>query len=506
VVLGGPHEYFCRPGSGKSLKGHFNGTIIWPERGFIYLRARNIYNFLKSNLYVGLDSDYAAAESLLEGCGRVFNAVKIYNIRKNYGSALDTFGQLFSRFTAPEIEVHFARVSDMGTMDAFVQNLYLSGATKIVSFNISALNVLPITTENLLRDAFNSSLKSFIFEGWNLDRLGGFWEAVGDTLEEIDMKTYDDKGWYRCINHLKNHCRKLTSVKLDNPLDDPQVSESDVADLLVSYGPQLLSADFYAFTSQKESARVARNCINVRCNVRIVGNDNNPLPLEVNSLPGLHNRVETIVFELDLDDISDWTPLHTAMKSCASLRKMIVFHRYSLRPVSYGAVEAVLPMKMHFLDRIMLSFPLESKSLDHIAAVTSKLKFVHLTCISPVNIESIGAICHSNPGLEVLKICEKGEDDVGAMDGLDGSGDEKQETLQFLTELIPRVIPCTSLRRLLLAFPTRKCPSMKNLRNVVASFRCRHTVLSLSFGDINFFHPVGGKSKLRREITKKNGN
>lgn len=120
---------------------------------------------------------------------------------------------------------------------------------------------------------------------------------------------------------------------------DPEVSKVDYADLLVSYGSQLLKTGLTT-TNPEQATRVVRECVNVRCDVFQHGNDFSLVNL-------LRHRVN------HSQHLEPWIPDHNVMRNCTELVAVVVFNieafSQDTAEISDDLIGAVLPMKMPLL-------------------------------------------------------------------------------------------------------------------------------------------------------------
>ncbi len=125
--------------------------------------------------------------------------------------------------------------------------------------------------------------------------------------------------------------------------------------------------------SASSCARIAAMCCNLQCDV-VCGVDSFDL------LPALHNKVESVFF--DLDSKEDWSALAMVMESIQLVSAL------SVEPDVGFATDACVPEefvknmfrpKLGSLDSVTISRFMAPHCLSHIAASTSQLKEIHLS-------------------------------------------------------------------------------------------------------------------------------
>jgi len=433
------------------------------------------FDFDNSTLIVGLQSDYAFAESLLEACGRVFRVAKLDKVTfKDFSDdgSTERFVQLFARFITPQTDVIVTKVTNEKTMELFTK--YLGGNANSLKMDIDV--ALP---RDFAR-CFPPSLKVFNFCGTTLKNLDTLWELIGGSLEEVELIVGVNVGWKESMAKLRLHCQNLTSINLLNPLDDPMVTEAYFLDFLLSYGKQLLKTDLNLLGIES-CERIADGCANVRCTVESDGCDFSRISI-------LHNRLETLWLNLDLgivtEDGNNWEALHTAMKSCTSLLRLTVFHDDDLCvPFPHDCIRAIFPIQMHVIQSIVLGSVVKSHSLMYIASVTSQLRALQVTCLLPISPAAFSAICTRNARLEFVKISEISAD--GAVFQSSDAGDT--DTRQVVGDFVEAFLMCPALRRFVLDIPYRNSPTEEELRNLCVPFRLGSVFFEFIFRQ-NRFH------------------
>ncbi len=108
------------------------------------------------------------------------------------------------------------------------------------------------------------SLRSLQFCGFlSTARMEDLLPSIGDQLEEVNLCFLDARPvrWREVLDALRDHCKALKSVTLNNPLEDPRVSEQDYPEFLMSYGDKLESA--CAQMLGKEDVRQSRKRVQI---------------------------------------------------------------------------------------------------------------------------------------------------------------------------------------------------------------------------------------------------
>lgn len=430
----------------------------------------------QSKLIIGLRSNISVARDLLKLCGPSFKRVSLEQVA--YFEGIEEFAELLSRFAKPRIELNLGLVSEAEvTMGVFMR--HFSESTK-------SLKIRVFRTHNSLSlqcfiDIGNANLQSFFYHGTNLQRLNPLWEYVGDTLEEVFLVIHDDTGWKQCIEGIQTHCRKLTSIRLADPLGDSHVEESDVVNLLVSYGDQLLDAEF-RFFGTKSCEVIAAQCKNVRCSAVNEGN-------QFTKISALHTRLKSLHLTLHDDADNDWSGLANAMKSCTSLGKMVVAKAGEpWVSISEECIRALFPKRMNNLNRFELDSVVDSKFLSHVARATSGLQSIRVACLALTSTSPFLAICRANLGLETIEVDEVAPNSVDLECSFG--------TVTALEEFIEAFMLCKSLRKIVLSLPRRSHPSIEQLRNLCVPFRHRLISFNFIFRKARFYSVGDGRSEM----------
>lgn len=174
------------------------------------------------------------------------------------------------------------------------------------------------------------------------------------------------------MNGLRVHCRKLSSIFLTFPPNDPEVDEVDFADFLISYGSQLMKTDLRPLESM-HSTRVARECFNARCSVF-------QRDVDFGLLEVLKNRVFNLCLIIDSQFAEEWIPHLNVMRNCIELGSFQICDFQGMvnaagsGNLSEDIIRAALPMKMPFLESIKFVGSLSPVSVAHVASLTGGLK------------------------------------------------------------------------------------------------------------------------------------
>jgi len=142
------------------------------------------------------------------------------------------------------------------------------------------------------------------------------WKHIGGTLLELEVRlpTGIRGKWGNLLATVSENCRLLTSILLNNPLDDPDVRQVDYAQFLSSYNSQLVNAEVHSL-SEDNLLLVSDACKNLRCTLDEDGN-------RFGRISALGRRIRKL--KIDLETVEDWETLSGAMRTCSWMEELIL--------------------------------------------------------------------------------------------------------------------------------------------------------------------------------------
>jgi len=453
----------------------------------IHRHNRIFFDFESATLKIGCCyRDVSVIENILAACGTVFKKLILYKVERFDG--IDHFAARFSKYIIPSpesaVEIRTKNSVFSSSINASNCVTYINDGEFINNFSKSITHLKDMSLLGK-EHRFNSTdlnmptLKALNYRGEQLEKLEHLWKSVGASLEEVDLIVYRNEGWKNCINLMNSHCRKLNKIRLGNPLLDAEVSESDLADLLCSYGNQLLEASSHGFEVEN-SQRIVSECANVRF---CVWNSNN----EFDDIRNYDNRVDLINLVLKLEDLHDWTELSDTMKSCPSLAELIVHSHLTEVTLDEERIEAIFPARMDHLESLMFNIRINTHCLFRIANVTSNLRTLNVKLSFSNSAESLEAICRKNRHLELIKIMQH--------DAEFGDEDSFMETEDLVREFVHAVRHCHSLREFTVNFHERMPPGERELHDACVILRNRAISFFFRFNRCHFYRTRFGQCK-----------
>ncbi len=139
------------------------------------------------------------------------------------------------------------------------------------------------------------------------------WEALGDTLCEVEIIAEMQEMWPVTIARLRDRCRRLRMLKLDAKSRSRRY-HPQLADLYASYGRQLRSVDI-RYMNHQLCSKVARACPNLQCQLSINGE-------QWREVCALGARVVQLNVDTDSDfDLDEFGRLRVATGLCSNLKE-----------------------------------------------------------------------------------------------------------------------------------------------------------------------------------------
>ena len=418
---------------------------------------------LKGEITVNvLDEDSGDVMRVLRCCGRVFDTV-IFGDYKGGEPRID-IGRVIEEFVEECAELRLLLTAERNSS---LENRTIEAMTRIGG----RLHVVLPTMEVIDRIGTWSKLKRFTWRGNDTAVLNTLWRRVGDTLEEVELlcPVYSEKTWAESLNLLQTHCRKLTRIVLQDPMEDSGVTEEMYGQFLTSYGEQLryvsfcsngLSCKFYEY--------VAKHCTRLRCGI---DEDRNRFEL----VAALGNIVEGL--SLRLYEMNDTSAMADAILRCRHIVKLDVLrHDHTWLPMNVEYIEALFASRLRWLRALSIHCIVDRSSLKHIANGTCNLRTINLTFLTlTTRLDEFREIANANALLEHVTIEEVCEND-----------EANGQVVEVIEELLDVFEKCRRLEYMKLYFYATKLPVGCELRNVCSKYRLRTFNINISFRDAIF--------------------
>ncbi len=245
-------------------------------------------------------------------------------------------------------------------------------------------------------------IKSFTYRGDSAGHLVPFFYAVRATLEEVHIEFLRYGNWNDTIIALRDHCRELKVIMLDNPLRGSMVSEELFASLFLSYGGQLQRALLHSL-GVEHCRQIAARCVNLHAEVIEKRH-------QFDRLSALGQRIDSLFLRVKSGD-KCWRVLGKAMKSCSNITTLKIYRKQDLIPgtthtIRDECIKRMFSRPMPRLERLTVSGIHWNFSLDYIAKHTCQLREFRLLRLSFLSISypAFFRLVENNPFLEVVQI------------------------------------------------------------------------------------------------------
>lgn len=457
---------------------------------------------------IGIDAEIDTCPSLVAACGegQVFNLLEMdfyprdrfrYFLLEGFISKLE---DLFVTGSSLELSYSNVNVTNHDSVTAISQLLRVLGR-RFEGLTIAGASKYrcEITRNVMYNIRHNwSRLKRFKYYGCDPGALSSIWENVGGTLEEVevclidtdsqtdvghDFKWYD---WGDLVAKVGQHCRKLTSIILDNPLyhhhhnSYRRLSEEEqYVGLLTSYGSQLVGARLDNVGSEYNLRRVADACKNLRVDmhenmhrfarVGILGNRLRNLTLRLQRLHA-HNYN------------SGDTNVAPYMKCATALERLDI---YADEKEAFGIrARDIFAAQMGGLEHLMLDMELSTDDLRTIARKTGNLRHLDLRRMENMsahnekNWECMRKILEANARLEYMAMRE-----VMYRQGEDNYTNKSAETLEMVAQIVAVIKGRPICPGIKIEFASRKMPAAGDMRDACVPLKLRPAVSCFSFRD-----------------------
>lgn len=333
---------------------------------------------------------------------------------------------------------------------------------------------------NLLLNYSFDNLKSFQYTAQDLTPLLGrtLWRKLGVSLEEISMQVRMGKKWCELLAQIGTHCRHLKVIDLDNPFDDPEMTEESYVDLLSSYGDNLLKANlvFDQFINQpqwrKEPAlsKLVNICPNLRFNWKECDED----------VPNFH-RLDTLgkhVESLRLHSFrTNPGQKHLTMRKCSSLKELIISSDPgSLSCELFQDIFAGFPDAYNHLERLtfynviytgLYLDILVSSNISHL----KQLKIYSLVMNSSI-LNDLSKFIRNNPQLESIFLVEHPSEQI-----------KYRNTLDIVAQVVSEAEKCKKLKELNVFFVNRNMPQTEEMKSCCNRLRLSLVAYTFGFSD-----------------------
>jgi len=226
-----------------------------------------IFDCHNSTLIVGLNAKVNSVRELLRDCGKFIERVYFNKIHGLPKSSLIEFAELFAEHLAEQISLEFPTGHNHDLVDIFALKFKEKGV------NFTTLKLLMKQGDNMggLNHPFTADIKVLQFNTIHSRLLNSKWEIIGQSLEEVSILIGSKYGIHsgvcdrnQCIQEMKTHARKLSSISVTGLISRGLGwEESQLLDLFVSYGEQLLNLELGSM-SVESYARIVDSCPKVQ--------------------------------------------------------------------------------------------------------------------------------------------------------------------------------------------------------------------------------------------------
>jgi len=443
-------------------------------------RDEVILDFHNSTLIVGVHASVRYARELLRGCGKFIERV-YFNKVLGLPWSLNELAELFSEHLKPQISLESTSCHNLELVDLFAA-IFKEKGVKFINLNIR------IEDDNImdwLKHPFTADIKVLHFTASDIGALNSEWEIIGQSLEEVNLVIgfCTIRDWKQCIEGMKLHARKLSSISIKDISND--FEESELADFYTSYGEQLLKIELGDMSADTYS-RIANNCPNVRVALQNKSNCYAGISVLAKNLHELDLKYSPRDTGLVLGVLAQ--RLKKGMENCHSLEKLSALNLYH---ININIIPSIFPIKMEYLKILELSYIVLPESFDHIASVTSRLKSIKLSSHCRIPTSGIEALLFANPGLEDVEISEDPMR-TNAHTVRNSTG-----TAEVVGDLVGALSKCNKLKNISISLRKSKSPSEGELRQIFSPFWMKNIIFRFTLASrMCFFSSKLGSWKL----------
>ncbi len=248
------------------------------------------------------------------------------------------------------------------------------------------------------------------------------------------------------MDALRDHCKALKSVTLNNPLEDPRVSEQDYAKFLMSYGAKLESAHVQTLGTESYEA-ISEACPNLKCIASVYD-------IWERQIDAFGTHLHTVVALIDAPrveaekqrDLEAWKVMQESFRKCSQLVEIILMSdAVEERHVYDEWVDVMFANPLKKLQKLHMRGPrcMSETKLHMIGEATGALESLHvvLDSVSEVSV-TFKPLIDANSKLKDVKVFVR-------------QGYLLLETAFYLAEKVGQLFEsCKSLNSLYLRFGT----------------------------------------------------
>jgi len=432
-----------------------------------------IFDCHNSTLIVGLNAKVNSVRELLRDCGKFIERVYFNKIHGLPKSSLIEFAELFAEHLAEQISLEFPTGHNHDLVDIFALKFKEKGV------NFTTLKLLMKQGDNMggLNHPFTADIKVLQFNTIHSRLLNSKWEIIGQSLEEVSILIGSKYGIHsgvcdrnQCIQEMKTHARKLSSISVTGLISRGLGwEESQLLDLFVSYGEQLLNLELGSM-SVESYARIVDSCPKVQVALYAENNVFAGISVMAKNLCELTLEYTPYENDLSIDDVKK--RVREAMNNCFGLVKLSVY----MNIFTNGVVQSIFPVEMQCLQDLDLRLIVNPADLNHIASVTSRLKSVKLSCAYPILTSAIDALACANPELQDVLIFE------APFNNRDFNERNIAETAAVVEDVVASFSKCIKLKNIVGDFSlSSESPSRKKLCQIFAPFETKGVTFKFTF-------------------------
>lgn len=184
------------------------------------------------------------------------------------------YAELFVHYLPSQVSLEISRCDSYELVDLFVRE-FKQGTVDGHTRKFTHVSVRIDTGYGLkqMKHVLSSDIKVFQYKSGDMKSLPSSSERIGFALEEVKIDTCNfGRGWGICIEILKRHARKLSSISFKKPRAFRNglygLDETELVDFCVSYGSQLVSLDMCENISPLSCRRIVDQCPIVRISLQ----------------------------------------------------------------------------------------------------------------------------------------------------------------------------------------------------------------------------------------------
>lgn len=403
----------------------------------------------------GHNETVALLEPILEACGRHITEIHVRVARFDY---YRVSVPLLLKWCKSVKKIRISVVPNASKIPDCVTSLIQGYSTEVESIEFADQQRMAIRVMEVSRVLpVCTILKSFHYSYSTLHHLIPVWRCVGETLEEIHLRSRGQTLWSLVIANLEQYCYRLSVIKLLVSNDDKFSIEIEqqFTSFFASYGNQLRIAEVSCLGFRSREQLLA-DCRNVGCVVKESLHRFDDFRILGDSL---------IELDLRLSDVVDWDSLSHAMRNCINLTKLRVSNLLCADVGSF-----LIPVEMRELHVLELKSVPSNVMLSLFADKTPFLKILR---IKDIDIDGDGLsfvfrdLGSSLPELEQVSLTLR----------------RKRRSGELQLDIAEETLMCFSNQKLRTFFIdfNAKAPDKMRLRSICVPYRNRGVRYTLCF-------------------------